>query len=266
MCKRFLIVNADDYGFSDGTVEATIECFKRHVISSATMMPNMPGFEKASEFAVNHPEFSYGLHLCLTDERPLSKPGQIRSLVNTSGLLWPTREFWRRAFLGRLSRDDIVKEMEAQISRIRTAGIKLSHIDGHGHVHTAPCVHSVLPRMLRKHAIPAMRRTQNLFYGKPRLVKRLHNILGGLFVSSDTKTTDYFLMVAGELGQDDDTWWSQSIRTLPTGITEIGIHPGLNEEWRRLESLPVLEDGGRSLRDEGVQLVNYNYLSPDFQP
>jgi predicted glycoside hydrolase/deacetylase ChbG (UPF0249 family) len=259
-------VNADDFGFSDHTVEATIECFKKRVISSATMMPNMPGFEKACEFAVNHPEFSYGLHLCLTDERPLSKPDQIPSLVDTSGLLWPTREFWKRAVLGRLSRDEIVKEMEAQISRIRDTGISLSHIDGHGYVHTAPIVLSVLPRILRKHAISAMRRTQNLFYGKSHMTRRFYNIIFNMFTNNIANTTDYFLMIIGKLEKDDSRWWSQSIRRLPAGITEIGIHPGLDEEWRRFESLPVLEDRGSSLRNEGVKLVNYNHLSTHFQP
>ena len=49
------------------------------------MMPNMPAFERAAVFAREHPEFSYGLHLCLTDERPVSDPAAIPTLVAPDG-------------------------------------------------------------------------------------------------------------------------------------------------------------------------------------
>jgi predicted glycoside hydrolase/deacetylase ChbG (UPF0249 family) len=71
--KRKLIINADDFGFSKETVEKTIEFFQKGLISSATLMPNMPAFEEAVDFAIQHPQFSYGLHLCLSDENPLSE-------------------------------------------------------------------------------------------------------------------------------------------------------------------------------------------------
>jgi len=77
MSARLLIVNADDFGFSDHTVEATIECFERGVLSSVTIMPNRPAFGEAAAFAREHPEFSYGLHPCLTDKRPVSDPAEI---------------------------------------------------------------------------------------------------------------------------------------------------------------------------------------------
>ena len=36
-----LIVNADDFGLSDDTADATIECFERGALTSATIMPAM---------------------------------------------------------------------------------------------------------------------------------------------------------------------------------------------------------------------------------
>ena len=67
------------------------------------MMPNMPAFERAAAFARAHPEFSYGLHLCLTDERPVSDPTAIPTLVAADGCFWRTPEFFKRALTGRIA-------------------------------------------------------------------------------------------------------------------------------------------------------------------
>ena len=37
-----LVVNADDFGQSDDTVDATIECFEAGALTSATLMAGMP--------------------------------------------------------------------------------------------------------------------------------------------------------------------------------------------------------------------------------
>lgn len=259
--KKLLIINADDFGFSGHTVKATIECFSKGVISSATMMPNMPAFEQAVQFAVNHPEFSYGLHLCLSDECPVSKPSEIPSLVNSSGKLWLTRDLWKRAGTGRLSFRDIAIEVEAQILRMKETGVTPSHLDGHGHVHKIPQVLAVLPRILREQGIRAVRRTQNMFYKNRRTrLGYFYNRLSNVFLQRCGKTTDGFLMVAGALDDDDDKWWQESLATLRAGLTEIGLHPGWDETWRRLETLPVLQDATRSLRAAGIDLITYNHL------
>jgi predicted glycoside hydrolase/deacetylase ChbG (UPF0249 family) len=259
--KKLLIVNADDFGFSAHTVEATIECFSKGVISSATVMPNMPAFEQAVQFAVTHPEFSYGLHLCLSDEWPVSSPYDIPSLVSPSGKLWLTRDLWKRAATGRLSCRDIAVEIEAQIRRLKSVGIRPSHLDGHSHVHKIPQVIAVLPHVLREEGVKAVRRTQNLFYKiKSSPLSRVYNRVSNVFLARFSKTTDFFLMVAHTIGNGDDGWWGECLGRLPTGVTEIGIHPGWDEEWRKLETLPVLHDATRSLRAAGIDLITYNHF------
>ena len=46
-----IIVNADDFGFSEETVESTIKLFELNAISSATIMLSKPGTCKAIEYA-----------------------------------------------------------------------------------------------------------------------------------------------------------------------------------------------------------------------
>lgn len=257
---RRLIVNADDFGFSEDTVDATIACFRRGVLSSATMMPNMPAFEPAAAFAREHPEFSYGLHLCVTDERPVSDPAAIPTLVGSDGRFWTAAEFFQRAFTGRIAGADVRREALAQLTRMRQQGIPVRHIDAHGHVHKAALVPCALRHVLGASGIATVRRTQNLFYKRPRLSRRCFNLMANTFIRRLGHTTDYFLMVAGTLDDGDTHWWECCIELLPEGVTEIGIHPGWDEPWRRLDTLPVLERGRRYLEDAGVQLISFNDL------
>ncbi len=261
MDGRRLIVNADDFGFSDHTVDATIECFQKGVLSSATMMPNMPAFERAAAFAREHPEFSYGLHLCLTDERPVSDSAGIPTLVTPDGCFWRTAEFFKRAFTGRIAGADIRRETLAQLTRMQGQGITVRHLDAHGHIHKAAIVPYALRRVLGECGIATVRRTQNLFYRRPRFSRRCFNLLTNTFIRLLGRTTDYFLMVAGTLGNDDMCWWECCVERLPEGVTEIGIHPGWDEPWRRLDTEPLMERGRRYLEDSGVQLISFDELS-----
>jgi len=233
----------------------------KRVLSSATLMANMPAFEKAAAFAVQHPEFSYGAHLCLTDERPVSNPADIPILVAPTGRLWPTREFIKRASSGRIRPGDICREMLAQLLLIRWAGIEMTHVDTHGHVHKFPVVLLALRNALRTSGICIVRRMQNLYYHAPSLSKRCYNNLVNLLVRRLGKTTDHFLMVAGVLRQEDDSWWPHCIERLPEGVTEIGIHPGTDEQWRRLDTLSVIEGGRRFLERHEIELISFKELA-----
>jgi len=257
---KTIILNADDFGYSDETVSVTIDLFRRGILSSATLMPDMPAFAAAAQFARQNPQFSYGLHICLTDERPACLPGDIPSLVDAQGRLWPTREFWKRAFLGRLNRSDIAKEISAQISAIRKEGLEVSHVDSHGHIHKARPVSRVLRDLLPREGIAAIRRTQNLY---------LHGFEAGMIFNRLTsaavrrcgRTSDYFLMVTGRIGLNEGGWWHQAVDSLPPGLTEIGMHPGLAEDWRKAETMPLLADNGNLLRERNIRLITYREIA-----
>ena len=257
---RVLIVNADDFGYSDHTVDATIECFEKGVLSSATIMPNMPAAERAAAFARAHPQFSYGLHLCLTDERPVSDPATIPTLVAPDGRFWRTPEFFKRALTGRLAAQDIRRETLAQLAFLKEIGVTVHHIDAHGHTHKAAIVPYALRRVLRASGIATVRRTQNLFYQRPRVSRWCFNHLTNTLIRRLGRTTDYFLMVTGTLESGDTRWWERCIERLPEGVTEIGIHPGWDEPRRRLDTLPLIERGRRYLDELQIRLISFNEL------
>ena len=133
-----IIVNADDFGQSSIVNRAILSCFGRDLISSATIMANMPGFEEACDMAIsNQLTDRIGVHLNLTDGWPLVP--ELRSnpaLCDASGRF---RRF-RSRLLSTSDQAMIAAEVVAQIQRCRDAGLPLTHADSHQHVHNEPMV------------------------------------------------------------------------------------------------------------------------------
>lgn len=69
-----IILQADDFGYNKDTLQATIDCFERGALTSATIMPTCECTPLAIEYAKCHPEFSFGVHLTFVDGlKPASK-------------------------------------------------------------------------------------------------------------------------------------------------------------------------------------------------
>ena len=86
---RQLVVNADDFGISRGVNRGIVEAHRQGIVTSASLMPNLPSAEDALTRATTFPGLGLGLHLTLTAGAPLrivlaytDFPGA--SLVNTS--------------------------------------------------------------------------------------------------------------------------------------------------------------------------------------
>jgi len=48
---------------------------------------------------------------------------------------------------------EVEKEWEAQIGKIRAAGIEPTHLDGHKHVHMLPGLFEIALRLAKRHGI-----------------------------------------------------------------------------------------------------------------
>ncbi len=90
-----VILNADDFGCSRDTLRATIECFERGYISSASIMPNMPFTNEAVEFAKHASGVSFGVHLIFSRddlESPLSDPATLATLTDIEGRFYNSNQ------------------------------------------------------------------------------------------------------------------------------------------------------------------------------
>ena len=256
---RSLVVNADDFGLNDHTVEWTIKGFECGALTSATIMAGMPATEKAVEYAKAHPQFSFGVHFYLVDETPMCKPEEIPSMIDPkTGKLWQTRKFILRNFAGLIKIADLKREMRTQYLAIKNAGVPVSHVDGHGHNHRLPRSIKALAELRDELGFTRVRRCQDIpvVGGKLGFLSRIINgPMQRQLGKTGFKMTDHFLMNAGH--SSDVKWFSKALEGLPDGVTEIGVHPGNDEEWRRIDTEDCFTYCQQACEYSGITTINY---------
>lgn len=166
-----LIVNADDFGFNREITDGIVESHQHGIVTSTTLMVNMPAVEYAIEQAQHCPGMSIGLHVNLTLGRPISDPTAVPSLLRSDGQFLDRATFFRRANFGKLQALELRKEIKAQLDRMVELGLTPTHIDSHHH--SLSCVQSFFAvlRVLKATGITRMR-THSGWYRRDPLAKQ----------------------------------------------------------------------------------------------
>lgn len=259
MTRARLIINADDFGFDRDTVEATVSAFDRGLLTSATIMANMPASDDAIGWASDHPEFSFGVHLVWAGdglERPLSAAHEVPSLAGQDGAFRGSTSSRIRGALRVVPASEIIAEATRQIARVRDAGIQISHVDSHGHLHKYGAFRQALVRMLPGLGIRRVRTAQDLYVHPRRLSPTVR--LGGYWrrrLAAAFSTTDHLYMP----GSDGEPAWETGLIELlrrTAGLVEVGVHPGAAEAWRA-DELARLEQFVRHAQVEAIPLVDW---------
>ena len=159
---RLLIVNADDFGISEGVNRGIVDAHERGILTSTTLMANMPAFEHAVEMWREHPTLGVGVHLNLTSGNPVLPPDRIPALVSQSGRLLPIGTVLRLLTLDRIPLDQVQAEFAAQIEQAIAAGLAPTHLDSHHHVHMHPRLHLTVIRLAQRYGIRAARATAEM--------------------------------------------------------------------------------------------------------
>ncbi|MBS1801647.1 MAG: ChbG/HpnK family deacetylase [Acidobacteria bacterium] len=160
--SRKIIVNADDFGMSAEVNRAIVEAFEKNVISSATLMANMPGFEEACALTHSHRLLGkIGVHLNLTEGYPLSAP--IRRCPRFCDDVGRLRSRNRQTRL-RLSKEErlaVETEIAAQVKACLDRGLYPTHLDSHHHVHTEWAIGAAVITVAHQYGIKAVRLARN---------------------------------------------------------------------------------------------------------
>ncbi|TFY96687.1 ChbG/HpnK family deacetylase [Ramlibacter humi] len=137
---RRIAVCVDDFGLHPGVADASSRLADQGRISAVSCMPGAPAWPAgAPELRrLQQRGIELGLHLDLT-EHPLD-----------AHLRGGLRTWLLRAFTGRVDRDRLRREIDAQLDRFETdTGTAPAYVDGHQHVHQLPLVRAVLVDALR---------------------------------------------------------------------------------------------------------------------
>jgi predicted glycoside hydrolase/deacetylase ChbG (UPF0249 family) len=282
-----LIVNADDFGLTAGVNRAIIEGSRAGIVTSATMMANASAYEEAATLATATSNLHTGCHVVLIDGQPIASEAQ--TLINGSNRFRSSlKEFARAAVGKKLSAAEIQKEAEAQISRIQSAGITVTHVDSHKHTHMFPQVLRPVLRAARALGVYAVRNPFEPLrawplagtLGAPGMWLRCAGVMSfQLFAREFHKavreegmyTTDGTVGIAAT-GMLNQKTLSGILTALPEGAWELVCHPGYSDDDLRaagtrllksreieLEALTSAETKSL-LERQNIQLMSYAEL------
>lgn len=280
--RRFVIINGDDFGFSKGVNRAIIKAHEQGVLTSSSLMVTGEAFDEAVALAHAHPDLAVGLHLVLVCGRSALPPEQIPHLVDSSGC-FPFSSFRSglRYQFNRLARQELRLEIRAQLEKFRASGLRLSHVDGHLHLHSHPVVLRILVELADEFNIKVIR----LPFEELRLTLGLDQ--SGLFTKLIWSSVFAGLRRYGELllksteinfadrvyglletGRMTEAYLLGLIPQIQADLVEIYSHPAITLPEEPLNGLPGMGEAelngllSNKVRDalvsSGFQLTNYN--------
>ncbi len=156
---RLLIVNADDFGLTEGISRGILAAHRTGIVTSTSALAIGPAYPKVAKWLVDVPGLGVGVHLAAVGEDPpLLSAAEIPSLIDRRGHLSPGyKGFIARAAAGRVDADDLRREFTAQLELVQELGVPLTHLDAHQHIHLWPLVCGVVLDLARRYQIPAVR-------------------------------------------------------------------------------------------------------------
>lgn len=157
MKLKKLIVNADDFGLTEGNTIAHILCHEDGILTSTTLMVNMPFAPLAVALAKKHPKLGVGLHLTLTMGRPVLEGA--KSFTDENGNFRKKGTYENG--LPVVDEEELYAEWKAQMEKfIKMMGKKPTHIDSHHHVHLQDNLLPIAKRLAKEYDLPMRLRPQ----------------------------------------------------------------------------------------------------------
>jgi chitin disaccharide deacetylase len=200
--KKFLIVNADDFGLTAGVNAGIIRAHERGLVTSASLMVRGAAAADAAAYARTRTQLGVGLHVDLCEWRCVNDEWQLAYEV--------------------VSRQDeraVAAEVEKQIETFRQLMGRIpTHLDSHQHIHQDEPLKSILQAHAKKLGV-VLRHTEARV-----------NYCGAFYGQSDKGYAYHEGISVDAL--------VNILRGLPPGVTELGCHPGLD---KNLDSVYCVE-------------------------
>lgn len=150
-----LIVNADDFGLSQGNTIGIVLAHQQGIVTSTTCLMNMPYTEFALQLAHQYPSLGVGVHLTITVGKPLIE-GKF-SYTDDNGFFKKKSTYIDKQ--PHAKEEELYYEWKAQIEKfIAITGHKPTHIDSHHHVHLLPWHQDIAIKLAKEYDIPMRQR------------------------------------------------------------------------------------------------------------
>lgn len=268
---KLLIVHADDLGMAHSVNTASIKGLESGLVSSASIMVPCPWLPEIAAYARTHPAADLGLHLTLTSEWSLYRWGPILSKERVPSLLDGSGYFYltETEAAAHIDPKEAEAEIRAQIARARTLGIQPTHLDSHmGTLYQNQALFEALFRVAHENKL-LIRVSKDWFSRAPYLP----SLLG----PDDVVMNGVISIEPNVTAEDWAKYYSDAVRNLQPGITEMIVHlayddeemrgvafahPNWGSEWRQRDFQFVTSDAFRKLLQENnVKLVTWREVA-----
>ncbi len=238
-----LIVNADDFGMSIGITDGICLAHRYGLVTSTSMMVNLPAADYALCRLDEVPKLGVGIHLNVCQGRPILPREQVRTLVDGDGNFHSPAAMERKLTLFGVDASELESEFRAQIQWLKRGFGGPTHADSHQHMHLYPGAVRAFARAIAAEEIPCVRasrcddwmrepRTGGPHAGNP--VRRLgvqmyrsllqQTVLGGF---DSPRRRICFHHAAPNDAKSTGAEWDSAFARLAPGSYELSCHPGL---------------------------------------
>lgn len=278
---KYLIINADDFGFAHEINMAVKECLAGKFISDCSIMAQGGAFNEAVDILKSNGTACCGVHLTLTgDMRPAaSETISARTIIKKDGkFLSSYTSLGVRYLFNMINFNEVYRELKAQIKKVADTGLKVTHLDSHEHVHMFPRIFNIVVRLAEEFDIKFIRIPKESvsvitngvsIKGILRLAALRCMIFFSGFVKKpwDIKFNNAFLGHYHS-GNINARIINFLVKNVKNGLTELAVHPAAVTDdfikrfpWYRrsgVEFNSILDKKWLStLRDSDIRLVSY---------
>jgi predicted glycoside hydrolase/deacetylase ChbG (UPF0249 family) len=247
-------------------------------------MANAKATDAAIDLAKAQSGLKTGCHVVLIDGVPLAE--NLPSLTDGSLRFRASlKQFALAAIRGQISAEEIQREVEAQIRKIQSRGITLTHLDSHKHTHMFPHVLRPVLRAARACGIRAVRNPfeplrslpTGMMLGTPGLWLRSAAVMAfQMFAAEFRRALNEEGMVSTDgtvgiavTGMLDQQRLLRILAALPDGTWELVCHPGYSDadlkaagtrltQSREIElSVLMSMDTKKALARRQIELISY---------
>ena len=244
-----LIVNADDFGLSKGVNLGIVEAFNNGIVTSTTLMMNMPEIEHALYLLKENSNLAVGIHLVATTGRPICD--SVPSLIQDNGKFHSSSDIAKYARV-----EDIKKEFICQIEKFFSLGITPTHIDSHHHIHMSEQILTIVLDLAKKYNLPVRLGNNDILTKQNYKEVKTTRYFSDAFYGKDL-TSDKLLEVL-KLAESYDT---VEVMTHPAYVDQ-ALLDGSSYVIPRCKELEILTDSKilSYVEEHKVELINFKYI------
>lgn len=270
---RYVVINGDDFGYSDSVNEAIITAYHQGILTSTSLMVTADKADSAVKLAKENPSLGVGLHLVLCCGKSALNPAQIPHLVDKQGYFDNSAAMagLKYQFIPQ-ARHELKEEIKAQLDLFQATGLSLSHVDGHLHLHTHPLVLKILGELASEYGIKFIRLPHEELNFTIKIdstnlpLKVVYSIVFKLLRKHGEKLLQnygvkYLDKIYGllETSAMSKSYLLELIPQIKADIIEIYSHPQSISGDKELDAL-CSQEVEELLNSNGFQLVNYHQL------